>query len=325
MFAWSSPRTLVPLILGIAGIVAFILYETLCFGKPPANDDDSNATTTTSNPLIPLAIFANRTAVVSYLGTLLHGLILWSLLYYLPLYYEAVKSYPPTIVGLAVFPETFTIAPISIVVGILVSRTGRYRWSIWSGWSVTVLGMALLSKFLNNNTSIPGFIFLNLVVGIGLGLLFASMNLAAQAAAGERYVGFAAGMYVFMRSLGQAVGIAVGGVVFQSQFEIKLRESGGGGLGNATALARDASALVQVIEAMPRGSSQRTGIVTAYAEALEVVWAVLAALAGAALLMSLATEGLSLDAVQVSEQALRESSGRRVDDEGGGRVGNTAV
>ncbi|MDI1492370.1 MAG: hypothetical protein OHK93_003584 [Ramalina farinacea] len=321
MFPWSSPRTLVPLILGIGGLVTFVFYESLIFRRtmPPHSSSSTDSKTT---PLIPLPIFSSRTAVVSYLGTLIHGLILWCLLYYLPLYYSAVQSYTPTIVGLAVFPETFTIAPISIIVGIAVSRTGRYRWSIWSGWSITLIGMALLSKYLNVHTSVPGFVFLNLVVGVGLGLLFTSMNLAVQAEVTERYVGAAAGMYVFVRSMGQAVGIAVGGVVFQSQFEIKLRDSSGvgGGLGNATALAKDASALVQVIRAMPRGSEKREGIVEAYAQALEVVWAVMAGLAGAALLMSLLTKGLSLDAAQESEQVLRESGREGVE---GGRMVTT--
>ena len=325
MFPWSSARTLVPLTVGLAGLVAFVVYETCCFRNPPAT---TTITTRTTSPLIPLSIFANRTAIASYTGTLLHGLILWSLLYYLPLYYLAVRGYPATLTGVALFPETFTIAPISVAVGLAVSKTGRYRWSIWSGWCLTILGMSLLSQRMDaHTTTIGDFVGENLVVGVGLGLLFASMNLAGQAAASERHVGFAAGMYVFARSMGQAVGVAVGGVVFQTSFAGRLREVGSGGLagvgpgsGNATALAQDASALVQAIQSLPAGSAQRQGIVAAYAEALEVVWAVMAGVAGVAFLVSLLTKGLSLDAVMETEQALREGT-----DGGGGRRGPAAA
>lgn len=288
MFAWSSFRTLVPLILGICGLFVFVMYETYV----------------AKTPLIPLRIFSNRTAAVSYIGTLVHGMVLWCLLYYLPLYYEAVKSYSLIIVGVAVFPETFTVAPMAVLVGIAVSKTGRFRWSIWSGWSLTVLGLGLM-YLMSSKTSVPAFVFLNLVPGLGMGLLFASMNLAAQAAATERYVGFAAAMYIFMRSLGQGVGVAVGGVVFQSQFAVKLRRYPDLAR-NATALAQDASGLVQVIKAMAEGGAERTAIVDAYADALKVVWAVMAGLAFVALVLSVGTKGLNLNAGMETEQALKE-------------------
>ncbi len=288
LFEWSSFRTLVPLVLGIFGLLLFVMYEIYA----------------TKTPLIPLRIFYSRTAAVNYIGTLVHGMILWCSLYYLPLYYEAVKAYSLILVGVALFPETFTIPPIAILVGVAVSITGRFRWAIWSGWSLTVLGMGLL-YLLSPGTSVPAFIFLNLIPGCGLGLLFACMNLATQAAATEKHVGFAAAVYIFMRSLGQGIGIAVGGVIFQSRFIVELRQYPDLAR-NATALAQDASGLVQIIKAMPEGAADRVAIVNAYADALKVVWAVMAGLAFVALVLSLGTKGLSLNAGLETEQALRE-------------------
>lgn len=286
MFAWSSFRTLVPLMIGFCGLFAFVMYETYV---PKV-------------PLIPLSIFSSRTAAVNYIGTLIHGMFLWCLLYYLPLYYEAVKAYNLIIVGVTFFPETFTVAPIAILVGIAASSTGRFRWAIWSGWSVTVLGLGSLC-LLGPDTSIPAFVFLNLVPGSGMGLLFACMNLATQAAATEKNVGFAAAVYVFMRSLGQGIGIAVGGVVFQSRFAVELGKYPHLAR-NATALAQDASGLVQAIKAMPEGGAERVAIVNASADALKVVWAVMAGFALVALVLSFGTEGLSLNAEMEMEQAL---------------------
>ncbi len=136
------------------------------------------------------------------------------------------------------------------------------------------------------------------------------MNLASQAAATETNVGFAAAMYIFTRSLGQSIGVAVGGVVFQSRFAVALRcypELAR----NAAALAQDASGLVQVIKGLPKGTAERTAIVSAYADALKVVWAVMAGLAFVALVLSFGTEGLSLDAEMETEQGLKDGGGRR--------------
>lgn len=287
LFSWSSWHTLVPLILGICGTVGFVSYEN----RFPRE------------PLVRLGVFRQRTAMVNYFGTFIHGIVLWCLLYYLPLYYEAVQNYTPIVVGVAVFPETFTVAPASVVVGIAVSKTGRFRWAIWSGWLLTVLGMGLL-YLLSPETSIPAWIFLNLAPGLGMGLLFSSMTCAIQAGVSQDDVAFAASTMTFIRAFGQAIGVAVGGVVFQSQLEINLNAYPSLAR-NASELSQHASSLVQTIKAMPKEDPERRMIVSAYADSLKVVWAVMAGLAFLALIASAWTEGLSLDQQLATEQGLR--------------------
>lgn len=289
MFAWSSPRTLVPLILGIIGLFGFVAFE-IYYAK---------------EPLIPMRIFKQRTALVNYVSTLIQGIVIWSIVYYVPLYYEAVKGYTPTIVGVAVFPETSTVTPASVAVGVLISKSGRFRWAIWTGWFLTVLGMGLLIN-LSQQTSVPAWIFLNLVPGIGLGMLYNSLAFGTQVAVSPKNVGLAAAMYTFLRSFGQAIGVAIGGAIFQNQFRIKLAEIPSFA-SNATQLARDASSLVQIIKTIPEDSTERNQIVKAYADSLKVLWAVMAGLAFAALVLSAWTEGLTLDVPQASEHGLRVS------------------
>ena len=160
-YPWSSWRTLVPLILGIAGNAIFITWQAYL-------DKVSREDRSWPEPMIPLAIFQSRTAQVTYIGTILHGMILWSMLYYMPLYYEAVKGQTPILAGVSLFPETFTTAPASLATGFIVAKTGRYRFSIWSGGALTTLGMGLL-YLLDIDTPTVAWIFLNLVPGLGCG------------------------------------------------------------------------------------------------------------------------------------------------------------
>jgi MFS family permease len=197
MFPWTSWRTLVPVLLGAAGLISFVFYEAKV---PP-------------NPIIRLMIFKQRIALVSYLGTFIHGIILWCLLYYLPLYCACIKGYSPIISGVAAFPETFTVAPASIVVGVLVSKWGSFRWAIWTGWLLSTLGMGLL-YLLGPRTSIPEWLFLNLIPDLGLGMLYSSLAYGTQMAAEEEDVAYAASMYTFSRSFGQIIGVAIGGAIF---------------------------------------------------------------------------------------------------------------
>lgn len=116
MFDWSSWHTLLPMILGIFGLAGFILYSKFV----------------SSEPLIRGSIFLTTTAKVGYFGTFLHGILTWSMLYYLPLYYEVAKGFGPTEAGVAIFPVTFTTAPAAVVVGLVIAKTGKYRPSIVS-------------------------------------------------------------------------------------------------------------------------------------------------------------------------------------------------
>ena len=61
MYDWDSWRTLVPLILGVAGLALFFVWE-IYFAK---------------EQVIRLSIFKTTTAKISFATTTLHGLILW--------------------------------------------------------------------------------------------------------------------------------------------------------------------------------------------------------------------------------------------------------
>ena len=289
MYSWSSWRTLVPLILGASGLIGFILFEE--FVAP--------------EPLIRLVVFKNRTAAVTYVGTFIQGMVLWSLLYYLPLYYEAVKGLSPTLSGIAVFPETFTVAPASVIVGILITKTGRYRWAIWGGWVLSTLGTGLL-YLLDVNTSTVRWVFLNLVSGLGLGMLFPSMAFAIQASSTNADLAFAIAMFAFFRAFGQAIGVAIGGTVFQNQMKVKLLAIPDLA-SKADQYSRDATSLVQIIKGMQDGA-MKLQLQQSYADSLKVVWLTMCGLSALGLILSVWTRGLDLNKPLETEQGFQAKS-----------------
>ncbi|KAL1651229.1 hypothetical protein SLS58_000568 [Diplodia intermedia] len=294
-YPWDSWRTLVPLLVCAAALVAFIIYE------------DRYAT----NPLIQTRVFKNRTAASTFAQTVLHGLVLWSELYYAPLYYEAVKGYSPILAGVALFPQTFTVAPAAMAAGFAISRTGRYRWALWSGWFLTTFGLGLLI-YLDVDTPVASWILLNLVPGLGTGILFPSMGMAVQAASSARDQAAAVTMFAFLRALGQTLGVAIGGVVFQNEIRKKL-ETFPLLAPSAAALSKDASGLVEVIKNMADGSPAKAQLKVAYVFGLRRVWIVMCALAAVAGVVSMFVEGLPLDQALATEQGFRGEE--KLDDE----------
>ncbi|PWW75666.1 MFS general substrate transporter [Tuber magnatum] len=303
MYPWDHWRTLVPLLLGVAGLAGFLLYERFV----------------AKEPLIRLGVFSTRTALVNYLGTIMHGMILWSLLYYLPLYFEAIKGLGPIMAGVAVFPETFTVAPASVVVGLLVSITGRFRWALWLGWTLTVMGMGVL-VLLDVDTPTVSWIFISLVSGLGTGILFPSMAYAIQASATDEDMAYAVSMFSFFRAFGQSFGVAIGGVIFQNALKMEIAKHA---VLRAMAgeYAADAVALVQVIKMMPAGMEGREELLSSYATALQVVWKAMIGFGAVGLVLSLATEGLSLDRELKTEHGLVEKKAAGDPEKSGGGNG----
>lgn len=276
MYSWSSWRTLVPLLIGAVGLVGFCFYEAYLAPEP----------------MIRLSVFANRTANIAFLTTTLHGVILWQLLYYQPLYFEAVKGYTPVVAGVALFPATFTVAPMAVVTGLLITKTGRYRWSIWLGWALGTFGLGLL-LLLKVDTSIPAWIFITLISGLGLGILFPGLQFQLQAASTNKDMAFAVAMFVFFRSFGQALGVAVGGVIFQNEMASHLKAYPAYA-GNASDLAKDAAALVQIIKNTPAGDA-KLQLQTAYIDSLHTVYIFMLVLAAVCLVASLFIKSYDLN------------------------------
>jgi MFS family permease len=152
-YDWGSWRVTVPLGSGILGLVLTGWYE--CY--IPAQ------------PVLHFAVFANITANLAYFTTTLHGLILWTLLYYQPLYFEGVKGFSPILSGVALFPATFTVAPMAVVTGVAVSKMGKFRWAVWAGWGLTTLGMGFLCA-IDSNTQLSQVVLTDLICGVGLGM-----------------------------------------------------------------------------------------------------------------------------------------------------------
>ncbi|KAE8153336.1 major facilitator superfamily domain-containing protein [Aspergillus avenaceus] len=294
MHDWWSWRTLVPLLLGVAGLVAFCVYEYLI----------------PKEPMIPHSVFQNRSAAIAFACSSLQGLILSCALYYLPLYYEAVREYDPILTGVAMLPQTFTVAPSAIICGMIITFTGRYRWGLWLGWTISTVGIGTFC-LLKVHTSTAAWILLNIPGGLGLGILTAAIVCTVQASATNKNLTVAVAMVVFFRALGQAIGIAVGGVIFQNQMRRNLLEYPGLAP-QAVELSSDAAALVVVIKEM-HDDSMKEQLKKAYTDSLRIIWASMGGVSAVGLALSVFVQKYDLNRALVPDLGLVEE--KRADTE----------
>ena len=219
--------------------------------------------------------------------------------YYLPFYLESIKGLSPTLTGVSFLALNVTFLPTSVVVAVAITKLGHFRWAVWSGTWMTVLGTGLLI-LLSKNTPTVSWIFIFLASGFGQGLLLSSLNFTIQAIAPSRDVAYAAAMYAFLRTVGMSLGVAIGGTVFQNVLAQKLTE---GGL--PVGIAQNAEGFVPQLRALPQGQ-HRNDLLTAYANSFQAVFATLTGISGLSAVVSLFLSHHSMDKGLDSEHMLKK-------------------
>ncbi|CAG8380655.1 unnamed protein product [Penicillium salamii] len=283
LYNWDSWHTVAPLVTGAVGLILFSVYEYR-FAR---------------NPMIPPSIFQNRTSLIAFAGYAVVGLVVWCILYFLPIYYEAVKGFKPIMSGVALFPETFTLAPSAVVVGLVISKLGNYYWAICIGWGVSTIGTGLM-YLLSADASTATWVCVNLVPGLGVGMVLPSIPLAVQAAATPETLAIAVAMSTFFRGFGQSIGVAIGGVIFQNRMKSNLLEYAEL-RAHADKYSGEAASAVQMIRAMADGP-MKDHLREAYADSLKVVWAFCCGICGLIFVISLFTKSYSLNRVMTTQK-----------------------
>ncbi|KAF2400725.1 major facilitator superfamily transporter [Trichodelitschia bisporula] len=285
MFAWGSWRTILPLILGVVGLVATGFWER--FGA--------------REPFLRHSLFHCPSAFAAYAGATLQGFLLYGALYYGPLYFMAERLVSPVQTGINMITTSVSLIPASIAVGVAITRLNHFRWAIWSGWTITTISTAAICAW-GVNTPTAAWAVNLLGLGLGHGLVLNSQNFATQAIALSRDEGAAAAMYAFLRSFGMALGVGVGASVFQNVFAMRL-----GAMGLPTDLANKAEQLIFELHKRPAGDEFRNKVLECYAGGLRGVFAMYAGVALLAGLLSLGIRHFDLNKELSTDHTLEET------------------
>ncbi|KAI6715490.1 hypothetical protein JHW43_001988 [Diplocarpon mali] len=149
------------------------------------------------------------------------------------------------------------------------------------------------STGLNGAHCTEAWVFLNPVLGLAAGMLFAGMAIAVPAASKPINTAHVVAFFSFTRALGQCLGAAIGGTVFQNQIKDKLLQYPVLAL-TVNAYSQGAAGLVQVIK-MIEGGVVKEHLMQAFADSLKVVRATMCGSAATALPSNVVMKGYSLD------------------------------
>lgn len=188
---WTSGTVLGAAAAGIALLAAFVAIESR-----------------TPDPLMPLRLLANRNLAAALAVIFAFGVTLQSVPYFLTLYFQTVLGYSALVGGLAFLGPTLAIAAGNLISERLVARYDT-RITLIAGMLLGALGGGLLALGIGGEGGygavLPGIV----LVGLGMGLCFPAMFLAAATGVAAHEQGTASGMASTALQVGAGAGLAV--------------------------------------------------------------------------------------------------------------------
>lgn len=140
-------------------------------------------------------------------------------------------------------------------------------------------------------------------MGVGCGILFPALILCVQAGQKDEDVAIATSTFVFLRSLGQTFGVAIGGLIFQNQWNKNLANLITTKSIPATFQidGRQAESAVLYLKTLP--PSELNTVKQIYSDSLLAVWIFYIPLAGVTFVASLFMKNYTLNKTLNSKQA----------------------
>lgn len=197
-YGWGSAQTL-GLILGVAlAVIGFVMTERRA-----------------EEPILPLSLFTNNTFLVVNAVGFLVGMAMFGTITFLPLFLQMVKEVSPTVSGLFLVPMMGGLILSSMVAGRIMSGTGRYKLMPVLSTGVLALAMLAMAR-LDAGSALWLIGAVMVMVGLGLGPVFAVGVAAIQNAVPPTMMGVGTASTNMFRLIGGSLGTAIFGAMFSA-------------------------------------------------------------------------------------------------------------
>jgi EmrB/QacA subfamily drug resistance transporter len=203
-WGWGSVRTLVGLAVAAALLVGFVWIERRH-----------------ENPLVPLRIFSNRGLAASDATMLLLSAALFGVFFFCTLYLQQVLGYNALKTGVAYLPLTLTAIVASGLASRVVDRFTP-KPVLVGGLLVGTVGFALLTRLQVHGDYLGHVLPAMIVVGVGLGMSFVPITIAATSGVAAGDSGLASGLLNTTQQVGGSLGLAVLSAVSTSRITSAL-------------------------------------------------------------------------------------------------------
>ena len=189
---WSSLATVLPLVLGALALVAFVLIESRV-----------------KNPLLPLRVVLDRNRGGAYLGIAISGAGMFAVFLFLSYFMAETLGFSPVGTGLGFLPMIFALTITTVTLGArLLPRYGP-RPLMGFGMLIGAGGMFYLGQLKVASGYAGGVLPGLIIVGIGMGLVFAPAINTSTSGVLAADSGVASAMVNVGQQIGGSIGTAL--------------------------------------------------------------------------------------------------------------------
>ena len=226
--SWGAPLTVACLVAAAVLLAAFVLVEQRV-----------------SNPILPLRVVADRNRGGALLVMFIAGIGMFAVFLFLTYYLQGNLGYSPVLSGVAFLPLTGAIIVVASTGSVILIQRVSARLLIPAGMVMATVGLLLLTQISVEGNYATTVLPATIVMGAGLGLVFApGFNLAVLGVE-PRDAGVASASVNAMQQVGGAVGTALFNTIFASIVASYLTSNRGQLTGVPAGQAKQASLLLQ--------------------------------------------------------------------------------
>jgi predicted MFS family arabinose efflux permease len=203
---WRSGRIIAMIVVGVVLLVLFGLWER--FVAPI--------------PYLPYKLLTSRTVVGACLlsGTLFVGYFCWDGYY---------GSYLQVVHGLSIaeagyVSNIYSIGSCfwSVIVGVLIRWSGRFKWLAWCALPIQVLGGGLMIHFRQPDVNIGYVVMCQIFIAFAGGTLVICEQMAVMAVAEHGQVAALLALLSLSASIGAGIGSSVSGAIWTNTLPSQL-------------------------------------------------------------------------------------------------------
>jgi EmrB/QacA subfamily drug resistance transporter len=220
---WGDPKVVASLAAAAVLLAAFAVIE-------------SHST----DPLLPIRVLRSRDRSGAYLITLIVGTAQLAMFFFLTLFIQDVWGYSALKTGAAYLPLIPALLAGTVIAQWKVTRVAA-RPLLIAGCALGAGGMYWQSRITEHSTFAGGMLGPELILGVGLGIVFVLTNLVGLTRVSESDTGVASSVINVGRQVGGSIGLAIIGTVAWSAVANSLRSQAAAAAragGHASAAAR---------------------------------------------------------------------------------------
>lgn len=203
-YAWGSSQILGLFAAGLIFIIIFIFIERRA-----------------KEPVLNPKLFSNSIFTVTVLMGLLISISMFGSLMFLPIFVQGVVGLSPQNSGEVMTPMMLSFIVGSVIGGILISKTGKYKIQALIGCIIMIFGVYQLSQ-MGTATTWTDVVVNMIILGLGVGTVMPLVNVVIQNAFPYKMMGVVNSTQQFVNSLGGIIISPIYGTVLATTFTKEL-------------------------------------------------------------------------------------------------------